>query len=98
MHVGLAVRSPEAVQGMMFIFVFPLTFASSAFVPTDTMPNWLADLHRASADHTRDQHGPRLDARCPAGGDAWAALFWSVGILVVFFPLALIMYRKRTTD
>jgi hypothetical protein len=34
----------------------------------------------------------------PAGSDAWSAFLWSVGILVVFFPLALIMYRKRTTD
>ena len=34
----------------------------------------------------------------PAGSDGWAALIWSLGLLVLFFPIALFMYRKRTTD
>src|SRR5918995_1133426 len=38
---GALVRTPEALQGIIFAVVFPLTFVSSAFVPTDTMPDWL---------------------------------------------------------
>ena len=45
--VGLAVRTPEAVQSAVFLPVFPLVFASSVFLPTATMPGWL----RAFADH-----------------------------------------------
>lgn len=39
--IGLAVKSPEAAQSAVFLPVFPLVFASSVFVPTDTMPAWL---------------------------------------------------------
>lgn len=39
--IGLAVKSPEAAQSAVFLPVFPLVFASSVFVPTDTMPSWL---------------------------------------------------------
>jgi len=39
--IGLAVKSPEAAQSAVFLPVFPLVFASSVFVPTDTMPTWL---------------------------------------------------------
>lgn len=39
--MGALVRTPEALQGIMFAVVFPLTFVSSAFVPTDTMPGWM---------------------------------------------------------
>ncbi|MDQ2683812.1 MAG: ABC transporter permease, partial [Chloroflexota bacterium] len=39
--LGMAVRTPEAATGAIFVFVFPLTFASSAFVPVETMPGWL---------------------------------------------------------
>ncbi|MDH3261480.1 MAG: ABC transporter permease [Acidimicrobiia bacterium] len=39
--IGLAVKNPEAAQSAVFLGVFPLVFASSVFVPTDTMPAWL---------------------------------------------------------
>ena len=39
--IGLAVKSPEAAQSAVFLPVFPLVFASSVFVPTQTMPDWL---------------------------------------------------------
>ena len=37
----MLVRTPGAVQGIMFLLIFPLTFGSNVFVPTDTMPGWL---------------------------------------------------------
>jgi ABC-2 type transport system permease protein/oleandomycin transport system permease protein len=96
--LGMTVRTPEAVQGALFDVVMPLTFASSAFVPTDTMPGWL----KAFTEHqpiTLVINAVRalLLGRDP-GSAAWQSIVWSIGILIVFFPLALVMYRKRTTD
>jgi ABC-2 type transport system permease protein/oleandomycin transport system permease protein len=76
--------------------IFPLTFASSAFVPTSSMPGWL----RAFADHqpvslivnaTRD-----LLLGQPLGTTGWQALAWCIGILVVFAPVSVSLYRTKT--
>src|SRR5262249_12367462 len=96
--VGMAARSPEAVQAAMFIGVFPLTFASSAFVPVATMPSWLrgfaanqpVTLMVNTLRSTLLGHG--------FGPDALPALLWSVGLLVVFFPIAVIVYQRRTSE
>ena len=39
--MGMVASSPESAQSVGFLAIFPLTFASSAFVPTDSMPPWL---------------------------------------------------------
>ncbi|HWH33252.1 MAG TPA: ABC transporter permease [Egibacteraceae bacterium] len=99
--VGLKVRSPEAAQSAAFIPIFPLVFASSVFVPTQTMPDWL----RAFADHqpitviTNALRGLMLGegALLPGqtvGGTVVAALAWMAGISVVFGFLAVRTYRK----
>jgi ABC transporter DrrB family efflux protein len=96
--LGMTVRTPEAVQGALFIVVMPLTFASSAFVPTDTMPGWLkAFTENQPITLVINTVRALLLGRDP-GSDAWQAIVWSIGILIVFFPLALFMYRKRTSD
>jgi ABC transporter DrrB family efflux protein len=93
--IGLAVRSVEAAQSAGFIWLFPLTFASSAFVPTQSMPDWL----RAFAEHqpvsliinaVRGLLLNQID-----GSAIWQALAWCVGILVVFIPLAVWAYGRR---
>lgn len=95
---GALVRTPEALQGIIFAVVFPLTFVSSAFVPTSTMPDWLqwfADRQPMTlvTDAVRSL---TLDG---AGGPAAIpAILWSVGILVVVFPLGLWLYNRRTTQ
>lgn len=99
--VGLKVRTPEAAQSAAFIPIFPLVFASSVFVPTQTMPDWL----RAFADHqpitviTNALRGLMLGegALLPGhtvGGTVIAALLWMAGIAVVFSYLAVRTYRK----
>ncbi|MGH7904925.1 MAG: ABC transporter permease [Candidatus Dormibacteraceae bacterium] len=100
--IGLAVRSVEAAQSGGFIWMFPLTFASSAFVPVSTMPSWL----RGFADHnpvsvlSDSLRGlfhvdPALTA-----ADTHSALIqsaaWIIGILVVFVPLSVARYRHTT--
>jgi ABC-type multidrug transport system, permease component len=96
--MGAFVRTPEALQGLIFMTVFPLTFASSAFVPTDTMPDWL----RVFAEHqplTLVTNTVRSFTLNGSGGpDAIPALIWSAGTLLVFFPIAMWLYRRRTTQ
>jgi ABC-2 type transport system permease protein/oleandomycin transport system permease protein len=96
--MGAFVRTPEALQGIIFMTVFPLTFASSAFVPTNTMPTWL----RVFAEHqplTLVINSVRSFMLTGGGGpDVIPALIWSVGLLAVFFPLGLWLYRRRTSQ
>ena len=92
--IALWVKSPEAVQSAGFIWLFPLTFASSAFVETGTMPGWL----KAFAENQPITHivnavrGLLLDL--PVGSDGWKGLVWCIAIVVVFMPLAVSLYRK----
>jgi ABC transporter DrrB family efflux protein len=93
--IGAWVRTPEAVQGLIFMTVFPLTFASSAFVPTDTMPDWLEAFAEAQP-MTLVINAVRDFVLGGSGGpDALPAVIWSVGILVVCFPIALWLYQRR---
>ena len=92
--IALLMRSVEAVQSAGFIWLFPLTFASSAFVQTDGMPGWL----QAFAD--RQPMTQVIDAvrgfllGQPVGSHGWQALAWCLGILVVFVPLSVSLYRR----
>src|SRR5260221_644547 len=94
--IGLAVRSVEAAQSAGFIWLFPLTFASSAFVPTQSMPTWL----RTFAEHqpvTLIINAVRgLLLNHPDASTIWQAIAWCVGILVVFIPLAVWAHVRRT--
>ena len=94
--IGLLVRNVEAVQPASFVWLFPLTFASSAFVLTSTMPSWLrAFAERQPITQVVDAvRGFLLDE--PVGSAGWQALAWCVGILLVFVPLAVSLYRRMT--
>lgn len=95
---GALVRTPEAVYSMVFLAIFPLTFASSAFVPTETMPSWL----RAFADvqpMTLTINAVRDFVLGGNGGpDLLPAIAWSAGITILAFPLSLYFYRRRTSQ
>jgi oleandomycin transport system permease protein len=89
------VKSPGAVQGLMFILIMPLTFGSNVFVSTGTMPGWLqswADISPVSfmADVLRG-----LMNGGPVGAPLAGSLIWMAGAVAVFFPLATWAYRRR---
>ena len=94
--IGLVVRSVEAAQSAGFIWLFPLTFASSAFVPTRSMPGWLRTFaeHQPVSLIVNAVRGLLLNQ--PDAATIWQALAWCVGILVVFIPLAVWAYGHRT--
>jgi len=100
--IGISVGSVEAAQSGGFIWMFPLTFASSAFVPVKTMPSWLQPFaeHNPVSVVANSLRGlfhvdPSLTA-----ADTRLALIqsgaWIAGILLVFVPLSVARYRRTT--
>jgi ABC-2 type transport system permease protein/oleandomycin transport system permease protein len=97
--IGLAAGNVEAAQAASFVWIFPLVFASSAFVPVASMPGWLQSFAKVNpisitVDAARELALHRPDM--PFGTDLLHALLWLAGILVVFVPLAVARYRKVT--
>jgi ABC-2 type transport system permease protein len=101
--LGLALKTPEAVQSVVFITLFPITFVANTFVPTENMTPWLrnvADWNPVSAlvAACRELFGNQA---LPYSGSAWplrhpvpAALLYSLLLLAVFAPLAVRRYRS----
>jgi ABC-2 type transport system permease protein/oleandomycin transport system permease protein len=95
--IGLKVNSVEAANSASFIWMFPLTFVSSAFVPTETMPDWLARIADLNP-FTRVTNAARdLYAGNPATDDLWAALVWAVAIIGVFSVLSVRAFRQAAS-
>jgi ABC transporter DrrB family efflux protein len=92
--VALLLRSTEAVQSAGFIWLFPLVFASSAFVMTNNMPGVLKAFanHQPMTQVIDAVRGFLLGQ--PVGSHGWQALAWCVGILVIFIPLSVSLYRR----
>jgi ABC-2 type transport system permease protein/oleandomycin transport system permease protein len=92
--VGLNVRDGETAQAAAFPLMAPLVFASSAFVPLESMPGWL----QAFAEHqpvtivVEAARGLTLGG--DVGGDVLSAIAWIVGIIAVCAPLAVARYRR----
>ncbi len=93
--VGMKVRTPGAVQGIMFLLVLPLSFVSNAYVPTSTMPSWMQPV----ADANPMSHLASAIRGLMTGGPVTNDLLWTLGwmaaLLIVFVPLALRGYRRR---
>ena len=96
--VGVLARSVEAVQWLTFVMVFPLTFASSAFVPAESMPPILK-IFAENQPITQVIEAVRaLMLGEPIGNYGWLSVAWSVAILVVAVPLASWLFRRRTSS
>jgi len=102
--IGLAVKNSEAAQPAAMVPMFPLVFASSVFVPTVTLPDWL----RVFADHqpvTRTANAVRglilgegaLAPDQTVAGEVMSAVIWAVAIVVVAAPLAVRLYRRAVS-
>ena len=95
---GALVRTPEALQGIIFAVVFPLTFVSSAFVETDTMPDWLAWFADRQPMTLVMDAVRSLTLTGEAGPALIPSILWSAGSLLIFFPLGVWLYNRRTTQ
>jgi len=96
--VGVIAKSVEAVQWLTFIIIFPLTFASSAFVPAESMPKVL----KAFAENqpiTQVVDAVRaLMLGAPVQNYVWTSVAWSIAILVVAVPIASILFRNKSSN
>jgi ABC-2 type transport system permease protein len=102
--LGMVLRSPEAAQQTGFIIFLPLTFISSAFVPTQGMPGWLqpiaewnpmSSLAAACRQLFGNPNPAALVDAWPAQHAELAVVCWSLAMLAVFAPLAVHLYRNK---
>ena len=96
--LGMLVKSPEAANSVGFIAVFPLTFISSAFVPTDSMPDALQAFADVNPFTILVNAMRALWVGTPAENYVWGGVVWSLVILAVFAPLAILRYRRKTAQ
>ncbi|TDQ52966.1 ABC transporter permease [Actinorugispora endophytica] len=93
---GLVAKTPESAGAFPFFVLF-LPYASSAFVPTDTMPGWLRWFaENQPVTPVIETVRALLVGGGPAGGDAVPAVAWFGGLLVLAQTLAVVLFRRRT--
>ncbi|HYZ47022.1 MAG TPA: ABC transporter permease [Actinomycetota bacterium] len=92
--VGLTVGDPETAQAASFPVMAPLVFASSAFVPTETMPGWLQTFAEHQPVSVTASAVRALVLGGPTTSYVLQSLIWSLVIVAVFAPLAVTRYRK----
>jgi ABC-2 type transport system permease protein len=105
--LGMLLRSPEAAQQSGFIIFLPLTFISSAFVPTQGMPGWLQPVANwnpmsalaATSRHLFGNPNPAAAVHAwPMQHPELAVVAWSAAMLLVFAPLAVRLYRRKAVS
>jgi ABC transporter DrrB family efflux protein len=105
--VGSLMRTVEAVQGLMFTVMFPLTFVANTFAPTENMPSWLRTIAEWNPVSSLAQATRELWGNAPAApvGAAWPlqhailmSVVWAVVLTAVFAPLAVVAFRRRSRD
>jgi ABC-2 type transport system permease protein len=105
--LGLVSKGAETAQAFGLLVLFPLVFVSNALVPTERMTPWLRDLTTwnpiscvtAAARHLFGNPNPSASIQAwPMQHPVDASIAWSIGLLVVFVPLAIFLYRRRTAD
>jgi ABC-2 type transport system permease protein len=101
---GMLVKNPEAAQAVGLIFFLPIVFISNTFVPTQGMPAWLRVVAEwnpvsAVASSCRNLFGnPNPSANIPVWPmqhPEFATILWSIGLIAVFAPLAVFVYRRK---
>ena len=95
-YTGLAIGDEESVQAFGMIWLFPVTFLSSAFVPIATMPGWLqAFANNQPVTYVIDTMRA-LALGGPVEANLWKSVAWLAGIFIVFLPLAVRAYRRAS--
>jgi ABC transporter DrrB family efflux protein len=94
--IGLLTKDPETAQIAGILPFFVLVFASSAIVPVATMPGWLQPFARHQPVSITINAVRALLQGEPTHNWVWQSLAWSAGILVVFFTIAVRLYRDVT--
>ncbi len=105
--IGSLMRSVEAVNGVMFTVLFPITFLANTFAPTEPMPRWLRVIAEwnpvsslAQAMRELWGNGPPAppEAQLPLHHPVLSTILWSLAMTAVIAPFALRAYARRTGD
>lgn len=96
--VGVLAKSVEAVQWLTFVIIFPLTFASSAFVPLESMSPALRAIAEPQPITQVVEAVRALILGTPIGNYGWLSIAWSLGILVVSIPIASWLFRRKASQ
>ena len=102
--IGMSVRSPEVINNVSFLVLFPLTFISNAFVPAETLPTPLRVFAEWNPVSALVQAARELFGNVPPGvpvGDTWTAqnpvltvLIGMTVMLAIFVPLAIRKFQS----
>jgi ABC transporter DrrB family efflux protein len=105
--VGSVLKTTEAVQGVMFTVMFPLTFLANTFAPTAKMPSWLrfiaewnpiSSLTQACRNLWGNGDPAAASAAWPLHHPVGVSIAWSIVLTAIFAPLALRAFRQRSKD
>jgi ABC transporter DrrB family efflux protein len=92
--IGISVRDIETAQVAGFVWVFPLVFASSLYVPIETMPSWLQIFAQINPVTPMVDTMRALALGGSASVSLWKSLIWDGAIILVFLTLALRRYKR----
>jgi ABC-2 type transport system permease protein len=96
--LAMLIKTIEGVQWATFVVIFPLTFASSAFVPTNSMPGWL-QAFAVNQPITQVIEAIRaLTTGQPVGNHVIASVLWSLALLTIAIPIASWLFRRHTSQ
>ena len=93
--VGVLAKDPEKVQVFGYTALFPITFVSNVFVPTDTMPGWLQAVVKANPVTILSDAARGLIVGGPVAQPVIQSLLWAAGIIAVFAPLSVWAFKRR---
>jgi ABC transporter DrrB family efflux protein len=93
-YVGLAIKDEESVGSFGLVWLFPLTFVSSAFVPVSSMPGWMQAFAKNQPVTIVIDEMRSLALGGPLALHAWQSAVWLLAIVAVFIPLAVRAYRR----
>ena len=95
-YIGSTAKTPQAVQGVGQLVLFPMMFASSIFAPTQTMPGWLQSFVKINPLTTAADAARGLMTGGPVFHPVWVTMAWSAGLTALFAPLAVRAYKRRS--
>ncbi|BCJ33949.1 transport permease protein [Actinocatenispora thailandica] len=94
--IGVVVRTTSVVQSVVVLGMFPLAFGTDMVAPRQTLPGWLQAWVSVNPVNHVVAAARGLLVGGPVAGAVTATLVWSAVLFVVFAPLAVLAYRRRT--
>jgi ABC transporter DrrB family efflux protein len=92
--IGISVKDAETAQVAGFVWVFPIVFASSLYVPIESMPSWLQAFANVNPFTPMVDTIRALSLGTDVSASLWKILVWDAAIVLVFLPLAIRRYKR----